>query len=310
MFELTTPWILFFVLVATLLILDLGVLHKSNKEISLSESLYTTLIYIIISCIFGASVWHFRGADAGMQFFSGYLVEKSLSMDNVFVISIIFSYLGIARAMQHRVLFWGICSVIIMRGLMIYIGAELVRSFSWMLYVFGAFLIITGFKLLFQRHDFNPSESKLIKFIESKFTIINDMQGDRFFIQKNKKWYMTKLFVALVMVEIMDLIFAIDSIPAIFAITTDLYIVYTSNIFAILGLRSLYFALDHMSKKFYYIKHALAIILIFIGAKVFVAHILGPIPIKFTLLFTMGCLVSAVVVSIMRAPSFRVGVKE
>jgi len=304
MFEFTTPWVLFFILVSTLLILDLGVLHKKNREIGLSESLYTTLIYIIISCMFGTSVWHFQGPEAGMQFFSGYLVEKSLSMDNVFVISIIFSYLGIARHLQHRILFWGICSVIIMRGLMIYIGAELVSSFSWMLYLFGAFLIVTGLKLLFQNHDFNPSESKLMKFIESKFTIIDDVKCTSFFVKRDGKWYMTKIFVALMMVEVMDLVFAIDSIPAIFAITTDFYIVYTSNIFAILGLRSLYFALDHMSKQFHYIKHALAIILIFIGAKVFISHVVGEIPIQFTLLFTIGCLASAVVASIIvRTPS-------
>jgi len=303
MFELTTPWVLFFILVLTLLILDLGILHRKQREIGLAESLYTTLGYIVIACIFGASVWYFRGYESGMQFFSGYLVEKLLSMDNVFVISIIFSYLGIARYLQHRVLFWGICSVIIMRGVMIYIGAELISSFSWMLYLFGAVLIVTGFKLLFQKHEFNPSENVLIKFIQSKFTIINNPQGASFFVKRDGKWYMTKLFVALIMVEVMDLIFAIDSIPAIFSITTDFYIVYTSNIFAILGLRSLYFALDNISKQFYYIKHALAIILIFIGAKVFVAYFVGHVPIEFTLIFTIGCLATGVVASIIRLGS-------
>ncbi len=294
--QLTAPWILFFVLVASLLTLDLGVLHKRNREIGLSESLYTTLIYIIISCMFGTSIWHFQGHEAGMQFFSGYLVEKSLSMDNVFVISIIFSYLGIARATQHRILFWGICSVVIMRGVMIYVGAELVSSFSWMLYIFGAFLIVTGIKLLLSHDTFDPKESKIIKFFEANFNVAQD--DKHFVVKKAGQWHITKLFIALMMVEIMDLIFAIDSIPAIFAITTDFYIVYTSNIFAILGLRSLYFALDHMATKFYYIKHALAIILIFIGAKVFIAHIWAEIPIEFTLLFTLGCLAGGVVASI------------
>ena len=294
--QLTAPWILFFVLVVSLLILDLGVLHKRNREIGLSESLYTTLIYIIISCMFGTSIWHFQGHEAGMQFFSGYLVEKSLSMDNVFVISIIFSYLGIARSIQHRILFWGISSVIIMRGVMIYVGAELVSSFSWMLYVFGGFLIATGAKLLLSHNTFNPSESKIMNFFEANFNVA---QHDKhFFVKIARQWHITKLFIALMMVEVMDLIFAIDSIPAIVAITTDFYIVYTSNIFAILGLRSLYFALDHMATKFYYIKHALAIILIFIGAKVFIAHIWSEIPIEFTLLFTVGCLAGGVIASI------------
>lgn len=298
MLELSTPWLLFFFVVVFLLILDLGIFHQNNREITLSESLYTTLIYIMISCVFGIGIWHFEGHESGMQFFSGYLVEKSLSMDNVFIISIIFSYLGVARSAQHRILFWGICSVVIMRGIMIYIGAELVNSFSWILYVFGFFLIVTGFKLLLQKSEFNPSESKLIRLIESKLPIINDPKTRSFFVKYDGKWYITKLLVALIMVEVMDLIFAIDSIPAIFAITTDFYIVYTSNIFAILGLRSLYFALDHVSTQFHYIKHALAIILIFIGAKVFAAHFIGEIPIEYTLLFTLTALSSGVLASI------------
>lgn len=269
-------WMSFIVIVLLLLIFDLGVLHKKNREIGIRESLYTSLGYILAGTLFGAWIWFDQGAQKGAEYLTGFAVEKSLALDNIFVISLIFSYFAIPRKYQYRILFWGIVGVIVLRGLMIGLGTTLIAHFAWILYVFAAFLIYTGIKMLFIANHLPDIKSNgIIRFVRLHFNVTNEIRGPEFFLKIENKWYMTPLFLALILIECMDLVFAVDSVPAIFAITTDTYIVYTSNIFAILGLRALYFALDALIVRFKYLKYALAILLIFIGSKIFIAELLN-----------------------------------
>ena len=275
-------WMSFLALVIAILSFDLGVLHKENKEIGVGESIKLSVLYITLGLAFGGWVWWYLGADSGLAYMTGFVVEKTLALDNVFVIALIFAFFAVPRLYQHRVLFWGILGVIVLRAIMIGVGATLVAEFSWLLYVFAAFLIITGIKMLVVK-DTEPDVSKnpLVRFMRSRFNVTDHHHGERFFIkQPNPQtgkmvWFITPLFMALVLIEVADVIFAVDSVPAIFAITTDPFIVYTSNIFAILGLRALYFALAAMIHRFQYLKPALAIVLVFIGSKIFVADMLG-----------------------------------
>ncbi|MEQ1519022.1 MAG: TerC family protein, partial [Usitatibacteraceae bacterium] len=246
-------WLLFAGIVVTLLAFDLGVLHKDDREIGVKESLVLSGGYISISLLFGVWVWWFLGAQSGTEYFTGFLIEKSLSMDNVFVIALIFSYFAIPRQYQHRVLFWGILGVIVLRAIMIGLGAALISQFSWILYVFGAFLIFTGIKMwILANHMPDIANNPLLKFLRKHLRVTPQIEGNAFFVSrpdpvdgKSLRWA-TPLFLALCMVEVIDLVFAVDSVPAIFAITDDPFIVYASNIFAILGLRALYFALAAM----------------------------------------------------------------
>jgi len=276
-------WLTFGAIVATLLAFDLGVLHKdSAKEISVRESLWLSAFYITMGLGFGAWVWWSISPQAGVEYLTGFVIEKSLSMDNIFVIAMIFGYFGIPRANQYRVLFWGILAVILLRGLMIGVGAALVAQFSWILYVFAAFLIITGVKMIIAADKAYDVESNpLLRFMRKRFRITDGLRGERFVVRepdpKSGKpvLFLTPLFLVLVLVNVADVIFAVDSVPAIFAITTDTFIVFTSNIFAILGLRALYFALAAMIDRFAYLKYALATVLVFIGGKIIVADMLG-----------------------------------
>lgn len=280
---LTKPvwmWLAFLGVVAALLALDLGVLHRKQREIEVKESLVLSAFYIALGLGFGGWVWWQLGAQAGKEYLTGFVVEKSLAMDNVFVIAMIFAYFGIPRLYQHRVLFWGILGVIVLRGLMIGAGATLVSEFAWMLYVFAAFLIFTGVKMwLMADSDFDVGSNPVLKFVQRHFRVTERLHGDSFLVRQpnpltgQPAWYMTPLLLALLMVELADVIFAVDSVPAIFAITTDPFVVYTSNIFAILGLRALYFALAAMVHRFHYLKYALSVLLVFIGSKIFVADI-------------------------------------
>ncbi|AGB75324.1 tellurite resistance protein TerC (plasmid) [Rhizobium tropici CIAT 899] len=275
-------WMSFLALVIAILSFDLGVLHKENKEIGVGESIKLSVLYITLGIAFGGWVWWYLGADSGLAYMTGFVVEKTLALDNVFVIALIFAFFAVPRLYQHRVLFWGILGVIVLRAIMIGVGATLVAEFSWLLYVFAAFLIITGIKMLVVK-DAEPDVSKnpLVRFMRSRFNVTENHHGERFFIKQphpqtgRMVWFITPLFMALVLIEVADVIFAVDSVPAIFAITTDPFIVYTSNIFAILGLRALYFALAAMIHRFQYLKPALAIVLVFIGSKIFVADMLG-----------------------------------
>jgi tellurite resistance protein TerC len=274
-------WLGFLTLIVALLAFDLGVLHRDGHEIGVRESLLLSGFYIALGLAFGGFVWWQLGAQSGMEYLTGFVVEKTLAMDNVFVIAMIFGYFAIPRVYQHRVLFWGILGVIVLRALMIGIGAALVTQFEWVLYIFAAFLVFTGLKLLFSReHQTDLADNPLLGWLRRHLRVTDTLEGNRFFVQRPGPGgklvrYATPLFLALVMIEIADVIFAVDSIPAIFAITTDPYIVYTSNIFAILGLRALYFALAAVIHRFAYIKQALAVLLVFIGGKVFVADLLG-----------------------------------
>jgi tellurite resistance protein TerC len=275
-------WLAFVAIVIALLVLDLGVLHRKEHEIGVRESLMMSAFYITLGLAYGGWVWWYLGEASGLAYLTGFVVEKSLAVDNVFVIAMIFAYFAIPRLYQHRVLFWGILGVIVLRGIMIGLGATLVERFDWVLYVFAAFLVFTGIKMwLMADKEYDVAGSPLLRWIRRNFRVTDELHGKRFWVKQEDKrtgrlaWFMTPLFLALIMVEVVDLVFAVDSVPAIFAITTDPFIVYTSNIFAILGLRALYFALAAMVDRFHYLKYALAVLLVFIGSKIFVADALG-----------------------------------
>ncbi|MHB2267679.1 TerC family protein [Aliihoeflea sp. PC F10.4] len=300
-------WLGFITVVIALLAFDLGVLHRDDREIGVKESFALSGFYIALGLAFGGFVWWQLGDEAGLNYVTGFLVEKTLAMDNVFVIALIFSYFAVPRIYQYRVLFWGILGVILLRGIMIGAGAAIVTNFEWVLYIFAGFLIITGIKMLFSSDEEKPiGDNPLIRFMRRRFRVTEDFHGSRFTVRlpdpKTGKevLYITPLLMALVLIEIADVIFAVDSVPAIFAITTDPYIVYTSNIFAILGLRALYFALSAMAHRFVYLKYALSAVLIFIGGKVFAAGIMGieKIPPTISLGVTFTILAIGVVASL------------
>ncbi len=300
-------WLVFAGVVLTLLALDLGVLHKGDREIGVRESLVLSAGYIAASSAFGAWVWWQLGSQSGLDFFTGFLVEKSLSMDNVFVIAMVFGFFAVPRAYQHRVLFWGILGVIVLRAIMIGLGAALIHQFSWVLYVFGAFLVFTGIKMWFATdHAPDLENNALLKFIRRHLRITPQLEGNAFFVRKpagasgRLVVWATPLFLALCMVEFIDLVFAVDSVPAIFSVTSDPFIVYTSNIFAILGLRALYFALAAMIHRFSYLKYALALVLVFIGGKIFASELIGKIPASISLGVTLALIAGGVIVSLIK----------
>jgi tellurite resistance protein TerC len=274
-------WLAFLGLVVALTAFDLGVLNKKDKEMGIGESLKLSAFYITIALAFGAWVWVQKGADLGMKYYTGFFIEKALSIDNVFVISLIFTYFAIPRMYQYRALVWGIVAVIVLRGAMIAGGAALVENFYWTLYICAAFLIATGIKMLFAGDsEMDVANNPVVRFISAHMCVTPELHGQKFFVRvpddKTGKLVRaaTPLFLALVVINLADLVFAVDSVPAIFAITTDTFIVYTSNIMAILGLRALYFALAAMVHRFHYLKYALALVLVFIGTKIFVADFL------------------------------------
>jgi tellurite resistance protein TerC len=300
-------WAVFLTLVLSLLVLDLGVLHKGSHDIGIGESLLMSTFYIAIGLGFGGWIWYQSGEQSALEYLTGFVVEKSLAMDNIFIIAMIFSYFSIPRQYQHRVLTYGILGVIILRGLMIAAGAAIVENFHWVLYLFAAFLVVTGIRMLFQSsHESDLSGNPALKFLRSHLPVTEHLHAEKFIVRENDaksgrlKTMITPLFLALMMVELADLIFAVDSIPAVFAITTDTFIVYTSNIFAILGLRALYFALAAMVHRFAYLKYALAGVLVFVGSKIFVADMLGiaKIPPAISLGVTAGILVAGILSSI------------
>jgi tellurite resistance protein TerC len=298
-------WLAFIGIVVALLAFDLGVLHKDDREIGVHESLLLSAGYISVALMFGAWVWWYLGAQSGMAYYTGFMIEKSLSMDNVFVIALIFTYFAIPRQYQHRVLFWGILGVIVLRAIMIGLGATLVSQFSWVLYLFGAFLVATGIKMwVIADHMPDIANNPLLKFMKRHMRVTEGLRGNAFWVREpdpatgKLARFATPLFLALVLVEFVDLVFAVDSVPAIFAITTDPFIVYTSNIFAILGLRALYFALAAMIHRFKYLKYALALVLVFIGTKIFLVGIIGKIPPVISLTVTFGLIAGGVLFSL------------
>lgn len=275
MIELTTllPWAGFLLVVTILLALDLGVFNRTPHVVKLSEALGWVVVWVTLALAFNGYVYYSRGAEAATEFFAGYLLEQSLSVDNIFVIILILRYFKVAPQYHHKVLFWGIVGAVLMRGIMIGVGAALIHAFDWIFYVFGAFLIFTGLKMAFSSEDAADLEQNTaVKLTRRFLRVTNEYHQDRFSVMINGARYFTPLFVVLLTIEFTDLIFAVDSIPAIFAITDDTFIVFTSNIFAVMGLRSLFFAVSGVMNLFHYLKYGLSIILSFIGVKMFISN--------------------------------------
>ncbi len=295
-------WSVFACVVVALLIFDLGVFNRKDEVITLKKSMYLSFFYITISCLFGLFVFNEFGSGSASEYYTGFLLEKTMSLDNIFMISMIFKFFKIPQQYQHRVLFWGILGVIILRAVMIYAGAALLEQFSWILFILAAVLIVTGIKTLYMldKPATKINDTFIYKWLSSHLNLHPELVGNKFTIRKEGKLFFTPLFMALVTIESMDLIFAIDSIPAIFAVTQNSFIVYSSNIFAILGLRALFFCLEDIVERFKYIKYSLAIILILIGIKIFVAHFV-PIPKLIPLLITIVLILTGIGVSVIKA---------
>jgi tellurite resistance protein TerC len=267
------PWIGFNVFVLIMLALDLGVFNRKSHVISVKESISWTLVWIALALTFNLGIGHFMGNDKALEFLTGYVIEKSLSIDNIFVIALLFSYFSVPPRYQHKVLFWGILGALVMRASMIAVGAKLITEFAWIIYVFGAFLILTGIKMIAkQETDIHPEQTLVVRLFRRFIPVTRDYHEGHFFVRQQGAIMATPLFIALLVVEFTDLIFAVDSIPAIFAVTRDPFIVYTSNVFAILGLRSLYFALAGVLDKFHYLKFGLGLVLTFVGIKMLLGH--------------------------------------
>lgn len=291
-------WGGFLLLVAILLALDLGVFHRKAHVISSKESLLWTFFWVGLALVFNAFVFLFLGREKGIDFFTGFLIEKSLSVDNLFVIAMVFTTFGVPRLYQHRVLFWGILGAIILRGVMILVGVQLIVRFHWIIYVFGAFLLVTGFRLLVHKDEVvDPGQNPLVRVVRKILPVSPSYEGARFFVRKAGKLMATPLFIVLIIVESTDLIFAVDSIPAIFAVTADPFLVYTSNALAILGLRSLYFLLAGVIGMFRFLKPALSAILVFIGVKMLLSEVY-PIPTTISLSVVGALLLGSILLSL------------
>ena len=291
-------WVLFNVFVLGLLALDLGVFHRNDHAVGMKEAAIWTVVWISLALIFNAGIYFFAGSEPALQFLTGYLIEKSLSVDNIFVFVMLFSYFNVPVVYQHRVLFWGILGALIMRGILIGVGAYLIAQFHWVIYVFGAFLVFTGIRMAVQKDEHVDVESNgVVKLLRRIMPITQNYHGHDFFVREAGRLFATPLFVVLLIVETTDLIFALDSIPAIFAVTTDPFLVYTSNVFAILGLRSLYFLLAEVITKFRFLKIGLSAILIFVGVKMLIVDIYH-IPIVVSLGVIAGILTLSIVASL------------
>ncbi len=307
-------WGIFLVLVFGLLALDLGVFHKNDQTVSMKESLIWTAIWVSVALLFGLAVyWIYdvnwyginkldtKPGKAMLDYYTGYLIEESLSLDNIFVIALVFKYFKIEGKYQHNILFWGIIGAVVFRLIMILVGAAFVRNFEWATYIFGGILVYSGLKMIFEKEETEDlKESFAVKMLSKAFKIDWNIRDGRYFVRQNGKRVATAFFAALIVVEFSDIIFAVDSIPAIFSITTDPFIVFTSNIFAILGLRNLYFFLAGMMDKFHYMKYALIAVLLFVGIKMLIVHFVE-IPTNVSLFAILGFLVSGVLYSVYKA---------
>ncbi|OYW60157.1 MAG: hypothetical protein B7Z31_04625 [Rhodobacterales bacterium 12-65-15] len=307
-------WLMFLAIVITLMVFDLGVLHKDDHELGVAESLKLSAFYIAIAIAFGGYIWWASSTDTLVTsddtnpvaaYFQGYIIEKVLSIDNVFVISLIFGYFAIPRKYQYRALVWGIIGVIVLRGIMIAIGAELIENYKWMTLVFAAFLVFTGIKMLTTSdNEMDVSKNPIVGLVSRYMNVTKELHGQRFFVRQphptkgNMVLFATPLFVALIVINFADVIFAVDSVPAIFLITTDTFIVYTANIMAILGLRALYFALAALIHRFHYLHYALAIVLVFIGFKGFYSYFFGKFDPYLSLGITFGIIAAGILYSL------------
>ena len=294
-------WIGFNVFILAMLALDLGVFHRKAHTVSIKEASIWSIVWIALALTFNAGLYFFSGPEPALQFFTGYLIEKSLSVDNIFVFVLLFTYFAVPAAYQHRVLFWGVLGALVMRGVMIVLGAVLLDTFHWIIYLFGAFLIVTGVRMAFhQEAEVHPERNPLLKLVRLIFPVTHDYEHDRFVVRRAGQVLVTPLLLVLLVVETTDVIFALDSIPAIFAVTQNPFLVYTSNVFAILGLRSLYFVFANVMGRFLYLKLGLAVVLAFVGVKMVLADIFH-IPTALSLGVIAVVLTVAIVASIMRA---------
>jgi tellurite resistance protein TerC len=291
-------WILFNAFVLLMLALDLGVFHRKTHEVSLREALTWTFVWVFLALVFNAVIFYWRGRQQALEFFTGYLVEKALSVDNIFVFLMIFTYFQTPARYQHKVLFWGIIGALIMRVIFIFAGVALIEKFHFTIYIFGALLIFTGYKMFNHSNTrIDPEKNPVLRFFKKFMPVTPDLHGDRFFTKIDGRRYATPLFLVLILIETTDLIFAVDSIPAILAITQDQFIVYTSNVFAILGLRSLYFALAGVVHRFWLLSYGLAVVLIFVGIKMMMVD-LYKIPIEWSLLFIATIIAGSIFLSL------------
>jgi tellurite resistance protein TerC len=296
-------WAGFILFVLAMLAIDLGVFHKNAHEVSLKEAGTWSAVWVALAAVFNVGVYHWFGSQRGLEFATGYLIEKALAVDNIFVFVVIFSTFGVPAIYQHRVLFWGVLGALVMRAGFIVAGGAFLQRFHWAIYVFGALLAVTGVKLLVQRnHAIHPERNPLVVWFRKVLPMVPEFHGGKFLVLKNGRRYATPLLLALVAVEVTDLIFAVDSIPAIFAVTSDPFIVFTSNIFAILGLRSLYFLLAGVITKFAYLKVGLSFVLIFVGAKMLLVDVYK-IPIAVSLGAIAGILAVSIMVSLLKPPA-------
>jgi len=291
-------WILFNAFVLLMLALDLGVFHRKTHEVSVKEALTWTLVWVCLALIFNAIIFYWRGRQQALEFFTGYLIEKALSVDNIFVFIMIFTYFQIPSKYQHKVLFWGILGALIMRVIFIFAGVALIEKFHFTIYIFGALLIYTGYKMFYHNNaKIEPDKNPLIRFFKKFIPVTPQLQEDNFFVKLDGKHFATPLFLVLILIETTDLIFAVDSIPAILAITQDQFIVYTSNVFAILGLRSLYFALAGVVHRFWLLSYGLAVVLVFVGIKMLMID-LYKIPIEWSLIFIAVVITGSIFLSL------------
>lgn len=291
-------WAGFIAFVILLLAIDLGLFHRKSHEVKIKEALIWSAVWISLAFVFNYGIYLFMGKEKALEFLTGYLIEKSLSVDNLFVFIMLFSFFNVQPKYQHKVLFWGILGALIMRAIFIFAGVALISKFHWIIYIFGAFLIFTGIKMLFHKdEEVAPDKNPLVRLFKKFFPVSEQMHGGNFFVKINAKTVATPLFIVLLVVEFTDLIFAVDSIPAILAISNDSFIIFTSNVFAILGLRALYFALAGITKYFHYLKYGLSAILVFVGIKMVIVGYYK-IPIVYSLLTILGILVISVVLSV------------
>jgi tellurite resistance protein TerC len=294
----TYAWIALFGFVAAMLLLDLF-LHRGHHEITFKEAAIWSSIWVGCGLAVGGVIWYISGAEYGLEYLSGYIIEKSLAVDNVFIWGLLFSALAVPKRFQHRVLFLGVVGALIMRGILIYMGAALIKEASWTLYIFGAFLIYTGLKMLKNRgEEFNLDESKFYQLLKRKLKFTDEFHGEKFRVTINGVKYFTPLFLVLLMVEFMDLVFAVDSIPAIFAVTEVPFLVFASNALAILGLRSMYFLIANLMEKFVYLTEGLSVILLWVGIKMIVSHAFFKIPTPVSLGVIVAVLTVAIIASV------------
>lgn len=293
-------WVSFNLFIFLMLILDLGIFQRKKHIIGVKEALIWSTVWILLALLFNVFIYFDQGKEKALEFLTGYLLERSLSIDNIFVFVLLFSYFKVPAEYQHKVLFWGVIGALILRAALIVLGVVLIHKFSWIIYLFGAFLVFTGFKMAFQDDThIDPEKNILIRMFKKFFPVTHEYHGGNFFVTIDKKKFATPLFVVLIATEFTDLVFAFDSIPAIFAVTSDPFIIYTSNIFAILGLRAMYFALAGIINRFHYLKIGLAMILIFIGFKMLIIDIYK-IPITYSLGVIAIVLTASVVLSLLK----------